>query len=817
MSNLGRDLSFTLRRLSRRPAFTATNLLMLSLGLSTVAIALSVAWGVWFSPMPYENPGGIVAVFSRFPESSAVAGTSSYPDFVDFRDQNTTLEQLAATAPSIQFNLTGSDEPVRVQANLVSPSYFDILGVPAWRGRMFLPEEDTQPGGHPVVLVSHRLWTERFGSELDVLGQKILLNDAPYTVVGILPPNFRDLNLGNEVDVWVPMMMASSVLGPPYLENRRGRWLHSIGRLKPGVSFEQARQEMERIARRLEEEYSNTNQGIGVTVMPLDRYLLRFNDLRKAVLVLIIAALLVLLVTILNVSSLVLVDASRRTSEFALRYAIGAQNVDLLRQFTIEGMLLALSGAAVAIVLASWGTSALVSFAPINLPQYMHISTGMLVIFLTLVLGVLTGIAISLLLTARFAKASQRDTLAGTQKLVGRSATTKRAQDLLVVCEVAAAVVLSIAAGLLFVNLKALHDTDLGFDPDGIVTLQLELGEEHAEPKQRWSFARGILDSVEALPSVQAAGLWGPAQPGNSWWYRVLLPEGGDPQRPEDQVRAFRHRITPGALKALKIPLTAGRGFTWQDDLDARPVAIVSQSMAESVWPGRNALGKRFLRVSTPDDPWITVVGIAQDVRHRGRLAENFHPIDVYLPMAQEPTKTLTVFARSEMAPASLVGTFRDTIQSVSSGLPVFNVTSLRQVVSSELNEPRFYAWLVGIFAAIAILLAVTGLYGTLSFSVTQRRKEIGILMALGADRRDIVRLIGGKILLLVAVGLASGLGVMLLTHRVLASLLHGIGAVDPGIYAGALGLLAAASLLAGYLPTRRALQTDPANVLRLQ
>ncbi len=817
VGTLGRDFRFSLRKFRKRPIYFVVNLVTISLGLSTVSVALVVAWGVFCSRIPYPEPDGIVAVFSRFPESPAAAGTSSYPDYVDFRDRNTTLQSLAATASGHQFNLSGTDKPTRVQVNFVSPSYFDILGVGAARGRVFTPDENRLHGGHPVVVLSHGLWRDRFGADPDLLGEKILLNDVPFSVVGMLPRDFRDLSLGEDVDVWIPIMMASTMLGDPYLENRRGRWLHSIGRLQPDASVEQVTADMTRLAERLAEEYPDTNSGIGVTVMPLESYLLRFKDLRKAAFILAGAALLVLVVTVLNVGSLALVDVNRRRSELAMRIALGAERRGLLRHFMVEALTLSLTAVVFAVLLGAYGTRILVGSAAIDVPHYIQLEMGPQVILLTVLLAVLTGLAIGGLQALRAFRVSSRETLEGTDRLMGRSVAARRAQELLIVCEVAAGVVLLIWAGLMFANVESLRDTDLGFEPSRIARLQVELGKDHSDPGSRLAFFRSVVDSVESLPGAVSAGLWGPAQPGSSWWYRVLLPEGGSRDRPEDQVRAFRHRITPGALKALQIPLLRGRRFDWQDTLGTQPVAIVSETMAQRVWPGEDPLGKRFLRVSTPDDPWITVVGVASDARHRGRLPENFNPMDVYLPMAQEPTQAVTVFAETAVDPANFVNTLRGTVQDLAPDLPLFNVGPLTEALRAELNEPRFYAWIIGVFAGIAVFLAITGLYGTLSYAVNQRTREIGVHMVLGADRGHVSRLIGGKLLLLTASGVGLGLLAAISCSRLFASLLHNVEAVDLQVYVLASIVLGSVSLLAGTLPVRRALGINPSRILRIE
>jgi predicted permease len=811
-SLVGTVAASAVRRLARHRRLTAAITATLGLGVATTTVALSVIASILFCHIPYKDPDRIVSVFSRFPETPEEVGATSYPDFEDLRRLNQSLATMAATSTA-QLTLTGARSAERVNANFVSANYFEVLGVRPRLGRPFARGDDLPPRGQPVAILSDGLW-RRLGADPGEIGKTLRLNDLSFEVVGVLPESFRDLGLGTDTDVWVPVTSAVPIFGPEYMTNRRGRWLHAVGRLRPGVTAGAARSEMTAIAKRLEAQYPETNQGIGVVVRPLKEYLLRFNHLAQSVAILSFSSLLVLLVGCVNVAGLLLVQVSGRAAEVATRFALGAGRSWLLGQMLVEGFLLVLPGGLLGILLGFLGTRVLSAVAPIALPGFMTIGFDLRACAAALALTVLIGLFFGYLLAYRLSRIPLLEVL--RTGAMGHMAGP-RLRNLLVIGEVAAALMLLVGAGLLFKSLRALDRIDVGFNTEHLLTLQIELGAKYADDARRALFYRQLQEIGRAEPGVQAAALWGPGQPGSSWWFREIRLEGRDPSRADSRFRAFRHCITPGALAMLGIPLVQGREFTAQDRMGSPAVAVVSASLGKKLWPGENPIGKRFVRASGTDGAWITVVGVAADAKHRGRQAENDYPVDLYLPFEQEPVPQVTLVLRAAQDPESLAGALRARMREADPDIPVFNVATLDQTLSQETNELRFYSWLLGVFAGIALLLAAIGLYGILAYSVAQRSREIGIRLALGAERGHILNLLGRNVAALVTAGVGLGfLGAFWLA-RAMTSALQNISGLGPAVILLPVAVLLGAAVAATWLPARRAIRIDPAVTLKRQ
>jgi predicted permease len=801
------------RKLARDPGLLLTVSLTLALGIGATAAALAVADGVVLSHMPYRDPGRLIAIVSRFPEVAEEEGATSYPDFEDLRRRSRLVAEMAAVSGPTPLTLTGGARAERVSGNFVSAAYFHVLGARAVLGRTFLPGEDRAAGADAVAVMSHDFWARRFGSDRGVVGRTVVLDDIPYVVVGVLPPSFHDFSVAGETDLWLPVTMASTVYGPELLSTRRGRWLLSVGRLAPGAAVGQARTELRTVAGRLAHDYPESNAGIGVTVRGLDDFLLRFNNLSRAVGILTLAAGLVLLVAMVNVVGLLSVRATTRSTEVAIRQALGARRSTLVRQFVGEALLLTLPGGAIGILLAAWGTRSLRVLAPIALPAFMHIELDARVVAVTLALtcglGLLLGWVVARSLAAQSAAAALRLGQRGANGGPG-----PRLRHLLMTCESACVVVLLVGASLLAGNLRALRATALGFHTGGLLSCRLELGHRYAADSSRRLLYQRLEAAAQDLPGVGAAALWGPGQPGNSWWFIEILPEGRDPTRPQSRLRVFRHSITPAALSVLGITVVHGRGLLSSDGEDRPLVAVVSQTLARRLWGDQEPLGRRFRRPSFPQEPWITVVGVAADVRQRGRQPENLNPVDVYLALRQFPVPAITLLVRSREPLELLVPAVRRGVGDIDPNLPLFDVTTVDQSLAQETAEPRFYAWLLGVFAGSAALLAGVGLYGVIAYSIGQRRHEIALRMALGARRRAIFALVARGVAATVLAGAVVGLlGARYLALR-MAALLHGAGGTAAA-YAAAVVALALVAFLASAWPVRRAVRTDPAETLR--
>ncbi|HVR07947.1 MAG TPA: ABC transporter permease [Thermoanaerobaculia bacterium] len=812
ISRVWQALVSACRHLSRRRRLAAGITATLGLGIAAIATALNVIGSILFCHTPYLDPDRIVSVFSRFPETPEEVGASSYPDFEDLRRLSRTLEPMAATSTT-QLTLTGVQAIERVNVNFVSASYFQILGVHPRLGRVLVPEDDLPPKGQQVVILSHDLWL-RLGADRGVIGKTIRLNDLSFVVVGVLREGFHDLALGAETEAWVPVTTAAAILAPEYVRNRRGRWLQAVGRLRSGATVAAARSEMTAIASRLEAQYPDTDRGIGVVVRPLREYLLRFNHLAQSVAILSLASLLVLLVACTNVTGLLLVQVGARAPEIATRFALGASRGSLLVQMMAEGLLLVLPGGLLGVLLGFLGTRMIAALAPIALPGFMAIAFDRRAAAGALAITILVGLCFGCVLALKLGRIPLLEVLrTGT---MGQRAAA-RGRSLLMIGEVAAAVMLLIGAGLLVKSLRALNQVDIGFRTENLLTFQIELGRRYADDSRRELFYRRFLEIGRSMPGAEAAALWGPGLPSSSWWYREIRLEGRDPAQPDSRFRAFRHCITPGALSMLGMTLAQGREFGEQDRAGSAPVAIVSATLAKKLWPGQSALGKRFVRASVPHDAWITVVGVAADAKHRGRQAENSYPVDLYLPFAQEPVPQVALLLRAAKAPESLAEVLRARLRTVDPEIPVFNVATLDQTLAQDSNELRFYSWLLGVFAGTALLLAAIGLYGLLAYAVAQRSREIGIRLALGADGGHIVRLLGRSVAALVAGGVALGLLGAFWLARTMASALQNLSSLDLSVLLTPLAVLLAAALAAIWRPARRALRIDPAVTLKQQ
>jgi predicted permease len=809
----GRDLKQALRLLGQRRAFSLVVVLTLALGIGTTTALFSIANALFFRRMPYPEPDRLAVVQIVHPTGDR--GTASFLEVQDWMRDATSFEGMAAFAGGWDVNLTGGDEPERARANLVSASYFEVLGVQPVLGRAFLPEEDRVPGSHPVVLLSHDLWLRRFGSDPEIIGRTLSVDDLPYTVVGVLPPGFQDLAFAEDVDLWIPLMMTGQVIQPFYLEQRIARWLTVVGRLRPGASLDEARATMAGVARRLEEDFPDQNRGYGIDVNSLEDYFFGFGRLRRSILILALGAFFVLLIACVNVSNLFLVHGLSRQREIAVRLAMGAGRARVIRQFITEALVLSLLGGALGIVLAQLVTKALVRLSPLPLPGYVRIGVDLRVLAATVVIALAAGLAFGTVPALRASQVRISDVFRDARGSFGRR--QRLAGDLLVTAEVALALVLLIGAGLMIRSFQEFHGTRVGFDTRDLAVVQLQLSRvRYADDASRLRFFRTLTERTRALDGVEDAFLWGTGLPGRNPLFRELIPEGRDANRPEDRVRAFDHRVTPGAIRALGIPLLRGRDFTADDDEDSPRVAVVSESLAKAAWPGQDALGKRFRRGGPiEDDPWLTVVGVAADALHRGRQPDGADRKDYYMPLLQKTTDQVGVLVRTRRPPSSVLPELRRAVHGIDSELPVFNATTMEELLAEDENETLFYALLTGVFAGIAIFLAVLGIYSVLSYAVSQRKREFGIRLALGAQRASLYRLVGMNAFAVLAGGIVLGLLAAFSMTRLLSGMIFGISTTDVLTFIGVPLLLGIAGAAASYGPIRRATRVDTTTVLK--
>ena len=805
--DLWQDLRYGLRTLRKSPGFTVVAVLALALGIGADSAIFSVVNTVLLRPLPYQDPDRLVMVWEDATKAGYPRNTPAPANYIDWREQNQVFEGMAAIA-NISFNLTGDGEPERIDGRRVSASLFPLLGVEPHLGRVFLPEED-QPGANRAVIMSYGLWQRRFGSDPDITGKQLTLNGESFTVVGVMPPHFQFPS--REDELWIPI-----AFGPNESATRGGHYLEVIARLKHGVTLQQAQAEMNTIAARLQQQYPESNTDVGATVISLHEQLV--GDIKPALLVLLGAVGFVLLIACANVANLLLARAAVRQKEIALRIALGASRARLIRQFLTESLLLAAIGGVVGMLLALWGVNLLKAFIPENISQVKAITIDAYVLGFTLLVSLLTGLIFGLAPATQASNFNLNETLKEGGRDTAAGSRGKRLRSLLVIAEVAVSLVLLIGAGLLINSFLRLRSVDPGFRADNLLTMRIVLPRlKYPEQPQRTAFYAELLSRVEALPGVQAAAVtnWIPlVSQGDSVGFSIE----GRPEPAAGQIPiAVTRVISPHYFSTMGIQLLQGRQFNEQDRADTPRTVVINETMARRYWPGEDPLGKR-ITTGSPADPasWRTIVGVAQDVR-QFQLNADPRP-QIYLPYEQpvffQPTNLVI---RTGIEPLSLAATVRRTVWEIDRDQPVSNVRTMEDVLSESIARQRFSMLLLGIFAALALALAAVGLYGLMSYAVAQRTREIGIRMALGAQARDVLRLVVAQGLKLVLVGVVIGLVVAYMLTRLMSSLLFGVSATDPTTFIAISLMLLCVAVLASYIPARRATKVDPLVALRYE
>ncbi|MGI9182063.1 MAG: ABC transporter permease, partial [Longimicrobiaceae bacterium] len=752
---------------------------------------------VLLRPLDFREAERLVMLWERSPRGSEQNAVSPR-NFFAWREQAESSEELAATYDRPR-NLTGGGEAEQLLTRLTTANFFSVLGASAHHGRTYLPGEDAED----VVVLSHRLWQRRFGGDPAVIGRTVTLHDQPLTVVGVMPPDFRAV--GAKPDLWVPVE-----LDPEW----HGRFLQVVGRLRPGATVEQARTEMSTIARRLAEAYPEFNTGSGINAVPLHEQVT--GEVRPALLVLLGAVGLLLLIACANVANLLLGRAAARRKEMAVRLSLGATRTRLIRQTLSESLLLAGIAGALGLVLAVWGTAALVRLLPpdLALPRLDEVAVDGRVLGFALAVSLLTGMLFGIA-PALFASAVN---LAQTLREATRGSTAGRSgfRKALVVVEVALAVVLLVGAGLLGRSLQRLLEVDPGMRTEQVLTMRMSLaGTTYQEDAAKRNFMGDLLPRLEALPGARSAGgvmhlpLTGHSL-GHSF-YRADRPR----PLPEEELSTDIRVVAGDYFRTLGIPLLGGRAFDARDNENAPALFAVNEQLARQYFPGEDPLGKQISFEWFDDQITGEIVAVVGSVRESGLTAEPAPAI--YRPYAQMPSPQMTMVIRSQGEPLALAAAATAAVRQIDPNQPVAEIRTLEQVVSDTVARPRLNLYLLGGFAGVALLLAALGLYCIVSYSVTQRSHEIGVRVALGAKRGDVLQLILRQGMALTGLGLVLGLGVALAATRVMASLLFGIGATDPVTLAGVSGFLALVALLASYLPARRAARVDPVVTLRAE
>ncbi len=801
MSTTLQDLRFAIRTSLRSPVFTATVILTLGIGIGVNTAMFSVVNSILLQPLDYQTPESLVVVWNDNRQKGVEREPIAHLTFETFRREAQTLSGLAVATPSWNFTLTVGDGRERVTGQFVSAGLFPTLGVEPALGRWFGPDED-QSDAARVVVLGHQLWRDRFGADSTIVGRVITLDDQLATVVGVMPAGFRFLE---DSQLWVPHVHNR------FYGTRSVRLWSAVGRLAGGATVPHAQAELETIARRLEAEYPSSHAHLGATVVRLHDQVV--GAVRTGLLALLGGVGFVLLIACANVASLFLSRSVSRTGEVAVRTAMGASRARLARQFVTESIAITLAGGAVGLLTAYWAVEGLRIVGPDSLPRLNELRIDRVVLAFTIGVTGLTGLAFGLLPVWLRGSSEPRRALGDRTGSV-RSRKVGRARSALVVAQIALALVLLVGSGLLVRSFVTLLDVDPGFVSDRVLTLRMAVtGEQYATDDDRATFYRALMDSLEAIPGVDVAGATTRLPLGDG--LTTTLDIAGNPLPQSEQPEVELRRATPGYFRAMSIPLVSGRMFTEADDANAPLVAVVNQRLAQQLL-GANPVGAqiRFFG-SDPDRPWLEVVGVVGDVRQFA-LDQDVQP-EVYTPFAQNPPTHPQVAIRTAVAPIALTATVRNRIRQIDPGLVVWDVDALSQRVSASLAERRFQLMLASVFASMALLLAAIGIYGVVNEMVSQRMHEIGVRLALGADRRRVLGLIVGRGLILTAAGMTIGLVASYGVSRLLESLLFGVTPTDPAAFASVSVMLGLVAFLAAYLPSRRASRLDPARVLRYE
>lgn len=799
METLWQDLRYGARMLLKQPGFTLIAVLTLAIGIGANTAIFSVVNAFLLRPLPYEDADRLVIIQSH--DGVSPRGVS-YVDYLDWQKQNQAFDDLAFFNIRWQANVSFDGENETLTATLCSWNLLSVLQVRPVLGRDFMPEDDLEVGGK-VALLSHALWQRRFGSDPGVIEKQLNIEGGSYSIIGVMPPGFK---FPTQTELWVPSGRWFNK------ENRAMRIDQVIGRLRPGVELEQARADMKVITARLAATYPDTNARFSAAVTPLRDF--QIGDIGPSLILLLLACGFVLLIACANVANLLLARATSRRREIAIRAALGATRLRVIRQQLTESMLLALLGGGLGLLLALWSIGAVAAVVPVELPFWIKLNIDWRVLAFTLAILVVTGLLFGLLPAIGSSKISLSEEL----KEGGRVAAEGylRVRGLLVVSEVALAFVLLVGAGLMMRSLLHLQNVNPGFNPQNALMVGVKLTyDSKRTPEQRADIYNQLIHRVAALPGVVSAGVNHDLPfVGQMIWDRGgFAIEDQSPEEAENNPAANHQVVSPDYFRAMGIPLIRGRVFTERDRIGAPYVVIINRQMAERFWPGEDPIGKRLTGFG-PDDAVWTIVGVVGDIKYRGLAGET--EIDLYRSCLQFPPPVIIhLVARTEGDPMSVAAAVRKEIFRISSDLGVSRIVPMEKLAENTIWQSRLWGTLFGVFSIVALILAAAGIYGVISYVVSQRTREIGIRMALGAGAGDVMKMVMRQGLLLAFVGVSIGLVVSLALTRAMSSLLYGVSATDPATFAGIALLLALVALLACFVPAQRAMKVDPMVALR--
>jgi predicted permease len=820
MEILWQDMCYSVRMLFKNPGFTAVAILSLAIGIGANSAIFSVANALLLRPLPYKDADRLSILWNRSPGLNVAQDWFSPGQYLDIKIENHVFDHVAATLGG-SFNFTGQGTPEHIEGARVSSSLFPLLGTEAKLGRVFLPEEDEK--GKPLtVILSNGFWQRRFGSDPEVIGKTLTLNDKSFTIVGVMPAEF---SLNKEVMPTVNGIQKSDVLLPlPMSEadrTDRGHEDYNIfAKLKPGITVAQAQAEIDTLVEQMKQQYPAAyppNGQLTISVVPLLEQVV--GDIRLALYVLLGAVGFVLLIACANVANLLLARATVRQKEIAIRAAVGATRLRLLRQLLTESVMLALAGGLLGLVISLLSVKVMRVFGPENIPRLSEVGIDGQVIFFTFFISLLTGVIFGLAPALRASRFDLNRVLkdGGRGSAVGVTFGRGHHQlrNLLVISEVALSLVLLIGAGLLIRSYQHIATASPGFNARNVLSLRLSLpAARYTTPESVFSFYKQLNERVKQLPGIESVGAnpFLPLSSNSAAWGPITV-EGYVPKTAQDLIISNERFVSPDYLKAMGIPLLKGRHFDERDIKGAPEVAIVNENFAQRFWPDEDPIGKRLQRGTK--GPWRTVVGVISDEKEFSLESEP--PISVFHPIEQFTIGTRYLVARTSSDPALMIGEVTKEIRALDPELPVYDVNTMEQRLYDSLARRRFSMFLLGVFAAIALTLASIGIYGVMAYSVNQRTHEIGIRMALGAQQRNILQLVFRQALTLIGLGIAIGITGAFALTRIMSGLLFGVSATDSFTFIMISLLLGCIAMLASYLPARRAAKVDPIVALRYE
>jgi putative ABC transport system permease protein len=810
LETLWQDLRYGVRVLRKNKGFAAVAAITLALGIGANTAIFSVVNAAILRPLPYPHPGRLAILWGNVKRARVERRGASYPDYIDWRDQARSFETMAAFTDN-KFALTGIDTPERISGEYVSQSYFSLLGIQPALGRTFSPAEDRVPQRDAVVVLSDGTWKNRFGGDPAMVGHTIQLDGHSYTIIGIAPPGFRGLT--DEAELWVPFVMSGTAQD---LTERGTRGFEVLARLHNGVSFARAQADMDAISLRLARAYPGTNEARGVEISPLEREIL--GDMHKPLLILLAAVGFVLLIACTNVANLLLARSEARQREIAMRIALGASRQRVLRQLLAESAVLVTLGCLAGLILAHFGARTLMAASPVTFPSYVHPSLDPVVTLFTVLICCSVGLVLGLAPATHVRTAGVHDAL---KQSSGRSAGShggRRFRNALVVVEISFSMLLLIGAGLLIRSLERLATLNPGYDPSHLLALRVSLpGLPPANDRPDAGLvvtADEILRRVSQLPSVQAASISTDVPLGGE--SAVFYTAEGQPAMDAHTTpRAYFHRVSPDFFKTLRTPFIAGRAFTEDEVHHGANAVIATESLVKRFWSGSDPIGKRIkIGGLSSTRPWLTIVGVVHDLKYRG-LPDNPTADPDLFQIFNERSRDFSVLVRTSLDPSAIAPAVRNTLRQAEPSILIYDSATMEDFIGHETARPRFTGWLMAIFAGIALALAIIGIYGVVSYGVSRRTREIGVRIALGANRPQVLRMVVGSGMESVVVGLLLGTVAALALTRLIGTLLYGVTPSDPLTYGAAALTLAATALLACLMPALRAARIDPAVTLR--